>query len=224
MRYKLHLKNISKLHPTDYSRYSLKKVNMTVAPGELVGVVGEKGSGKAALFNILGLMERPTTGAYLIDNRPTGAYNDTQLSDLRERTFGFLYRAFFLTPRHSALRNIILPLTQRGIETPTAKQRAQQQLAFVEAQDLEDKKPTELTLEQQQRIALARALATGNDVILIDEPFKPLDEQAQRQLMELFAKVNEQQQKTVVILTEKGDIAGPYCQRIINLEAGRIGK
>lgn len=224
MRYKLQLKNISKLHPTDYSRYSLKKVNMTVTPGELVGVVGEKGSGKAALFNILGLMERPTTGAYLIDNKPTGAFNDIQLSDLRERTFGFLYRAFFLTPRHSALRNIILPLTQRGIETPTAKQRAQQQLAFVEAEDLQDKKPADLDLVQQQRIALARALATGNDIILADEPFKPLDEQAQKELMTLFAKVNEQQQKTVIILTEHGDIAGPHCQRIIDIQNGKIGK
>lgn len=219
MSTKLKLKNISKLyHNSDGDQYALQNINMQVANQEFLAIIGEKGSGKSTLFNILGLLERPSTGAYLIDGKPTGVLNESQITQLREKTFGFLFRALFLNPKQSALRNISLALTQNGTPTSRAKEIASEQLTFLGGEDLQDKKVRDLPIEQQQLVALARALATGNNILLADEPFKPLDEDNQQKLLELFQKIHYEHQKTVIILTEKRQLLAPHSDRVLNLQ------
>lgn len=219
MSTQLKLKKISKLYQDDNNQgdYALKNVNMQVKPQEWLTILGNQGSGKSTLFNILGLLDRPTTGAYLINGSPTGALNETQLTRLREQTLSYLFRALFLNSRQSVMRNIILPLTQKGTPTPQAKEIASEQLAYLGQETLQDKMVRELTFAQKQFVCLASALATGNEILLADDPFKPLEEHDQEQLLNYFKQIHEEKQKTIIILSEQSELLTPHSDRVLHL-------
>ena len=213
----LKLKNICKLADASNSTYVLKQIDMQVNPQEFIGIISDDTRSTSALFNTLGLLDHPTTGAYTINGKPTGALNDSQITQLREQTFDFLFRALFLNERQSAQRNIILPLTKKGMSTPQAKEVALEQLQFLGNEDLLKEMVYELTAAQKQRVALARALATNNDVLLAEEPFQALEEQQQKELLQCFKQIHNERQKTLIILTQNSELIAPECHRLFRL-------
>lgn len=199
----------------------LKGIDITVEEGEFVSIVGSSGSGKSTLMNIIGALDRATSGSYVLDGTNIEDISDNGLSEIRNRKIGFVFQTYNLIPRSSALKNVELPLLYAGMNRKERKEKAEYFLELVGMKDRMSHQPNELSGGQKQRVAIARALATNPSIILADEPTGALDSATGRLVMDLFHKVHEEQGKTIVFITHNNELADE-TERIITLKDGNI--
>lgn len=199
----------------------LKGISMQVNEGEFVSIVGASGSGKSTLMNIVGALDRPTTGEYSLGGENIKNMNANKLSDVRNRRIGFVFQTFNLIPRTTALRNVELPLLYGGVGGRERTRRARELMNLVEMGDREKHLPSELSGGQKQRVAIARAMAMDPDIILADEPTGALDTETGRLVMDLFHKLNRDQGKTIILITHNPELAAE-TSRILTISDGMI--
>lgn len=200
---------------------ALNGVNMRIGPREFVAIMGPSGSGKSTAMNILGCLDVPTSGDYLINGFEVSRLERTQRALIRRHALGFVFQGFNLLARTSALENVELPLVYRGMGSEERRARALKSLERVGLSGRESHSPAELSGGQQQRVAIARAIVTDPAVLLADEPTGNLDTQTSKEIMNLVTSLNVDQQMTVVMVTHETDIAA-YAQRVIRFVDGRI--
>lgn len=199
---------------------ALKGVDLEIHAGEFAAIMGPSGSGKSTLMNILGLLDRPNTGEYTLEEKNTHTMNDAQLAHVRNALIGFVFQGFNLLPRRTVLENIAMPLFYAGLPRKERLDRARDHLATVGLSKYENYLPTQMSGGQQQRVAIARALANHPDLILADEPTGNLDTATSDEIMNIFTSLNKKG-ITVVLVTHESDVAN-YAQRLIQVKDGNI--
>lgn len=199
----------------------LKNIDINIKKGEFVSIVGASGSGKSTLMNIIGALDRQTSGTYILDDSNIDDISDDGLSDIRNRKIGFVFQTFNLIPRSTALKNVELPMLYAGLDKKERIERAKKLLKLVGMEDRMSHLPNELSGGQKQRVAIARALANEPSIILADEPTGALDSSTGRLVMDLFHKVHELEGKTIVFITHNYELA-QETERIITLKDGKI--
>jgi len=199
----------------------LKGIDLCIEAGELLAIMGASGSGKSSLMNIIGLLDSPTTGQYILDNKLVANYQDDDLARLRNHTIGFVFQSFFLLPRLNALQNVSLPLRYRNYKSHEIKLRAIEMLKKVGMEPYLHHRPNQLSGGQQQRVAIARALVGDPRVVLADEPTGALDSKIGQEVIDLFIDLNQKDDTTIVIITHDPNVA-KQCRRIIKLHDGLI--
>ena len=197
----------------------LRGVHLDVNRGDFISIVGSSGTGKSTLMNIIGLLDRPTRGSYLLNAREVSTMDDDELSELRNTSIGFVFQSFQLLSRMTAEENVGLPLVYRGIRSKEIRRRSLEALDKVGMGDRAGHKPNELSGGQQQRVAIARALAGVPAIVLADEPTGALDPDTGKEVMQLFRKLNLEDQLTVVIITHDASVAR-QCARRTRIEDG----
>ena len=198
----------------------LKGIDLTIKKGEYVALMGPSGSGKSTLMNLLGCLDTPTSGSYMIANRDVSKMNDNQLADVRNKEIGFVFQTFNLIPRQTALQNVALPLVYAGEKKEKRISRAKKVLDEVGLSDRITHKPNQLSGGQRQRVAIARALVNSPSIILADEPTGNLDSSTSNEIMKLFEEIHKNG-NTLIIVTHEEDIA-QHANRIIRLKDGEI--
>lgn len=199
---------------------ALDGVDVTIDEGEFVAIVGPSGSGKSTMMNLIGCLDRPTSGKVKIAGKDLTKLNDRKLTELRNFAIGFVFQSFFLLPKTDALDNVATPLFYRGIAAREARKKAMEMLTKLGMQDRSTHQSTELSGGQQQRVAIARALVTEPSLILADEPTGALDSNTGKQVMDLFQELNREG-KTIVLITHDLDIA-QKAKRRITLKDGKV--
>lgn len=199
----------------------LKGISINVQEGEFISIVGASGSGKSTLMNIIGALDRPTSGEYILGGEDIRDMNSNKLSDVRNRRIGFVFQTFNLIPRTNALKNVELPMLYSGVSGSKRTSRAKELLELVEMGDRMKHLPNELSGGQKQRVAIARAMANDPDIILADEPTGALDTETGRLVMDLFHKLNRERGKTIVLITHNPELADE-TQRILTISDGMI--
>jgi putative ABC transport system ATP-binding protein len=202
---------------------ALRGVSLEVEPGEFVSVTGPSGSGKSTLMHILGCLDRPTSGQYVLDGQDVSRMTRDQLAEVRNRKIGFVFQGFNLLARTSALDNVELPLLYRGGKTRMAERHrlAMEALTAVGLQDRADHHPNQLSGGQQQRVAIARALISNPSILLADEPTGNLDTRTSIEVMGIFQRLNRERGLTVLVITHEHDIA-EYGSRVVACRDGQI--
>jgi putative ABC transport system ATP-binding protein len=200
--------------------HALRGITLVIEPGDYVAVMGSSGSGKTTLMNIVGCLDMPTEGRYLLDGIDVRRFGDDQLSLIRNRKVGFVFQSYNLIPRTSALQNVELPLTYAGVPARERLERARAALASVGLVDRAEHQPSELSGGQQQRVAIARAMVGNPSLILADEPTGNLDSVSGDQIMEVFDRVNSEG-RTVVMITHEEHVAA-RAKRVVRLADGLI--
>ncbi len=203
--------------------HALRGVSFRVDEGELVAVMGPSGSGKSTIMNVLGCLDRPSSGSYRIDGQEVATLDDAELAVVRNKRIGFVFQSFNLLPRTSAVQNVELPLiyNRSGLSTRERHTRAAAALEIVGLGNRLDHKPNELSGGQQQRVAIARALVNTPAIILADEPTGNLDSIASAEIMAIFQRLNREQNITIVFVTHEPDIAA-HTRRILRMRDGRL--
>jgi putative ABC transport system ATP-binding protein len=199
----------------------LKGIDLTVQEGDFVSIVGASGSGKSTLMNMIGVLDRPTAGNYMLDGILTSKMSDNELSDIRNRKIGFVFQTFNLIPRSNALKNVELPMLYAGVDGKTRTKRAKELLELVGMGDRMYHQPNELSGGQKQRVAIARALSNDPPIILADEPTGALDSETGHLVMNLFHRVHDEDGKTIVLITHNPELA-KETNRIITLKDGAV--
>ena len=199
----------------------LHGIDLFVEEGEFLSIVGESGSGKSTLMNLIGALDRPTSGTYLLDGEAVGDLDDTELSRIRNKKIGFVFQSFNLIPRVTALENVEVPLMYAGVPAKERKARAMELLKTVGMEDRADHLPNELSGGQNQRVAIARAMANEPAILLADEPTGALDSETSHLVMDLFHELHEESGKTIVLITHSGELA-KETERIVTLSDGRF--
>jgi putative ABC transport system ATP-binding protein len=207
-------------HMGDVDVHALRGVDLTVEAGEFIAVMGSSGSGKSTLMNIIGCLDRPTSGVYLLDGREVSRMSRDQLADIRNRTLGFVFQSFNLLTRTSAVENVELPLLYQGVATKERVRRSKEALERVGLGKRMDHHPSQLSGGQQQRVAIARAIVGKPKVILADEPTGNLDSRTSVEVMALFQQLGRDG-ITVVLVTHESDIA-EYAARVVVMRDGHI--
>jgi putative ABC transport system ATP-binding protein len=200
--------------------HALRGVSLAIDRGDFVAIMGASGSGKSTLMNIIGCLDLPTTGRYLLDGVDVRGMGEDELADVRNRKIGFVFQSFNLIPRTSALANVELPMVYAGMPKKRRRQRAERALERVGLSDRVHHLPSELSGGQQQRVAVARAIATNPAIILADEPTGNLDSSATAEVMDVFSELNAEG-RTVVLITHEDDVA-KHAKRIIRLRDGSV--
>jgi len=198
----------------------LKGLSLTINKAEYVALMGPSGSGKSTLMNIIGCLDSPTSGQYLLAGKAVSGMSDNELADVRNREIGFVFQQFNLLPRLTALENVALPLVYAGVSKKDRTERAKEVLAKVNLTDRGHHKPNELSGGQNQRVAIARALVNNPSIILADEPTGNLDSKTSHEIMDIFGQIHAAG-NTVVLVTHEEDIAA-HARRIIRLRDGVI--
>lgn len=198
----------------------LKDINLCVEEGEYVAIMGPSGSGKSTLMNIIGCIDKPTSGTYLLDDVEIEKCKDKELSEVRNQKIGFVFQNFNLLPRQSALDNVALPLQYAKVPIKKRKQKAKEMLEMVDLADRVSFKPTQLSGGQKQRVAIARAMAADPKILLADEPTGALDSKSGLQVMELFDTLHKQG-VTIIMITHSDEIAS-YADRVVKIIDGEL--
>ena len=185
----------------------LHGIDLTVKEGEFVSIVGASGSGKTTLMNIIGVLDRPTEGDYILDGVDVGKAKDRELSGIRNQKIGFVFQTYNLISRTSALRNVELPMMYAGVGKKERIERAKYYLEMVGMQDRMSHRPDELSGGQKQRVSIARAMTNDPSIILADEPTGALDSKTGRKIMDIFHQLNRDQGKTIVLITHSNELA-----------------
>jgi ABC-type lipoprotein export system ATPase subunit len=221
----LELRNIYKTYylGDDIDVPVLKGVSMSVSQSELVALMGTSGSGKSTLMNILGCLDRPTAGQYLLEGQEISRLSSDQRAILRNRRIGFVFQSFNLLPRTSALDNVMMPLSYNPEHLPErqARKKAEEMLGLLGLSDRMDHEPSQLSGGQQQRVAIARALINKPSILLADEPTGNLDSHTSEEILRLFGQLNQMQHITIILVTHDANIAH-HAQRIIHISDGVI--
>ena len=200
---------------------ALKGVDLKVYEGEFVAIVGASGSGKSTLMNIIGSLDRPTEGEYLLDGVNVTEAKDAQLSKIRNSNVGFVFQTYNLIAKTNAQKNVEMPMLYAGLGAKERSERAKELLELVGMEERRKHLPEELSGGQKQRVAIARAMANDPAIILADEPTGALDSQTGRLVMDIFHKLHKEQGKTVVLITHSPELA-EECERIITIKDGLI--
>jgi len=201
--------------------HALDGVTLSIDAGEFVSIMGPSGSGKSTFMNVVGCLDKPTSGRYLLDGTNVGSLNPDELAEIRSRKIGFVFQGFNLLPRANALENVELPMIYNGIHAARRKERALHVLKSLGLQGREHHKPSQLSGGQQQRVAIARALVNEAPLIFADEPTGNLDTRTSIEIMDLFVRLNREQGMTIILVTHEQDIAA-YSSRIIRFLDGRV--
>lgn len=199
----------------------LHGIDLHVKKGEFLAIVGASGSGKSTLMNIIGALDKPTSGSYMLDGINVGTLKDKELSKIRGAKIGFVFQTFNLIARTSALKNIEMPMMYAGMTLSERTERARMLLEMVEMSDRGKHQPSELSGGQKQRVAIARAMANNPAILLADEPTGALDSKTGRLVMDVFHKLHEEQGKTIVLITHSKELA-EECQRVVTLSDGCV--
>jgi putative ABC transport system ATP-binding protein len=207
----------------DVEVHALRGVSLTISEGEFVAIMGASGSGKSTMMNIIGCLDRPTRGSYILDGHDVSELSKDERADIRCQKIGFVFQGFNLLSRTSALENVELPMLYAGVANAQRDQRAMEALAAVGLKGREKNHPNQLSGGQQQRVAVARALVNNPALILADEPTGNLDSRTSVEVMEIFQRLNRERGITLVLVTHEHDIA-QYAQRVVVFKDGKIKK
>ena len=199
---------------------ALRSVSLTIHKGEYVAIMGASGSGKSTLMNVIGCLDTPTSGTYILSNSDVSHLSDDELAEIRNKEIGFVFQTFNLLPRSTALENVMLPLVYVGIKKQDRILKAEKILAEVGLSDRIEHKPNELSGGQRQRVAVARALVNNPSILLADEPTGNLDSKISEEIMQLFAEIHRKG-NTLIVVTHEESIA-LHAHRIIRLKDGEI--
>ena len=214
---------IDKIYPLEGEDvHALKKVNLIIDEGEYLSVLGPSGSGKSTLMNIIGCLDTPTSGEYILQGREVEDMDELELAELRNREIGFIFQNSQLLPRLSARKNVELPLVYAGVSPKERRERAEAMLERVGLVDRMDHMPNQLSGGQQQRVAIARAMVGNPSILLADEPTGALDQKTGAQIMELFHELNDEK-RTVIMITHDLKIAS-HARRVVHIIDGEISE
>ena len=205
----------------DVEVHALRGVSLTIREGEFVAIMGASGSGKSTTMNILGCLDRPTRGTYILDGEDVSQMSKDERADIRCKKIGFVFQGFNLLSRTSALENVELPMLYLGVDSHTRHERAMEALAAVGLSGREQNHPNQLSGGQQQRVAVARSLVNNPALILADEPTGNLDSRTSVEVMEIFQRLNRERGITLVLVTHEPDIA-EYAHRVVVFKDGKI--
>jgi putative ABC transport system ATP-binding protein len=206
----------------DEEIHALKGVSVEIDRGEYVAIMGPSGSGKSTLMNLIGCLDTPTRGSYLLNGKQVSQMNDNELARIRNEEIGFVFQTFNLLPRASALHNVELPLVYAGVSGREREERARRALDKVELGSRMTHRPNELSGGQRQRVAIARALVNNPSILLADEPTGNLDSKTGTEIMALFARLHETG-NTIILVTHEADVAA-FARRIIHIRDGQVEK
>ena len=216
------LNNIRKSYPLDgFDLEILKGINLEINQGEFVAIMGPSGSGKSTLMNILGCLDTPTSGNYMLDGKNVENLSADELAEIRNQKIGFVFQGFNLLSRTSALENVELPMVYAGIDEKERRRKAIKALESVGLRERMHHQPNQLSGGQQQRVAIARAIVNNAPIIFADEPTGNLDTKMSMEIMDLFTKLNKDLQRTIILVTHEENIA-LYAKRIIKIVHGEI--
>ena len=217
----IHIENMKKIYnPGENEVRALDGIDLDIEKGDLVAIVGHSGSGKSTLMNMLGCLDTPTSGKYVLDGQDVASMTDNQLADVRNKEIGFIFQGFNLISNLDAVGNVELPLVYRGVSKNERKQLAMEALKSVGLEDRMKHKPNEMSGGQQQRVAVARAVAAKPPLILADEPTGNLDTKSTQEIMEILKELHRSG-RTVIIITHDEEIAS-QAHRVIRILDGRI--
>jgi putative ABC transport system ATP-binding protein len=202
--------------------HALRGVSIQIERGEYVAIMGPSGSGKSTLMNLIGCLDTPSQGSYLLNNKQVSAMNDDELARIRNEEIGFVFQTFNLLPRATALHNVELPLIYAGVSSRDRSVRANEALDKVDLKDRKGHRPNEMSGGQRQRVAIARALVNNPSILLADEPTGNLDSKTGVEIMGLFARLHEAG-NTIVLVTHEPDVAA-YAHRTIHIRDGQVEK
>jgi len=215
------MENITKtFHTGEHDLHVLKGINLTIQQGEFTAIMGTSGSGKSTLMNLLGCLDVPTSGRYVLTGRDVTQLNDDELSELRNEHIGFVFQSFYLLPYATVLENVLLPTLYREKKKDRARDRAAELLKIIGLEDRMHFRPTQLSGGEQQRVAICRALINDPELLLADEPTGQLDSHTATEIMNVLTQMN-QRGKTVVVITHDADIAA-FARRLIHIRDGVI--
>ena len=218
----IELKNITKSYPLDgFDLKILKGISLQIQHGEFVAIMGPSGSGKSTLMNILGCLDKPSSGHYLLDGVNVENLSSDKLAEIRNQKIGFVFQGFNLLSRTSAIENVELPMVYAGINDDMRKKRAEKALESVGLKERMYHQPNQLSGGQQQRVAIARAVVNEAPIIFADEPTGNLDTKMSVEIMDLFTRLNQEMKRTIILVTHEEDIAR-YAKRIIKIVDGEI--
>jgi putative ABC transport system ATP-binding protein len=202
--------------------HALRGVSIEIERGEYVAIMGPSGSGKSTLMNLIGCLDTPSKGSYLLNEKEVEAMNDDELARIRNEEIGFVFQTFNLLPRATALHNVELPLVYAGVSSRIRQERARQALEKVELTSRASHRPNELSGGQRQRVAIARALVNNPSILLADEPTGNLDSKTGMEIMGVFARLHETG-NTIILVTHEADIAA-HAHRVISIRDGQVEK